>query len=285
VTDSKRLIDLLAATDQFFASKGIESPRRNAEALFAKTLNLPRIELYLQHDRPIRDEELAELRELIRQRAQRVPLQYLIGKVEFFGAQISLRPGLLIPRPETEELVAALVPHIPEHARVLDIGCGTGCISVSIAKSRVDCTVVGVDVDPDAVDATLQNAIANGVESRVTSVRADLCGSGFCQAVGGPFDVVVSNPPYLRDDELAGLEPEVRDHERPHALAAGPSGDECFVCIAEHLPSLLKHDGVLGLEFGLGQGSNVSNLFSPLLTRYELHRDLQDKERYMIGWR
>ncbi len=285
MSESRRLIDLLTATDEFFKSKGIQSPRRNAEALFAKALNVPRIELYVQHDRPLRDPELASLRELIRRRARREPLQYILGQVEFCGAKISLFPGLLIPRPETEELVAELQKLIPHGAKVLDIGCGSGCISVALAASTKSARVCAVDVDADAVKQTATNALNNGVAEHVSTFHADLFEERFSSTCNGPFDVVVSNPPYIREDEWQALQPEVRDFERKRALVSGPTGLECYARIAELLPTLLKPDGILGLEFGYDQASRVRELFQPLLGSLTIHRDMQGKERFLIGSR
>lgn len=285
MSESKRLIDLLSATDEFFKTRGIDSPRRNAEALFAKALQLPRIELYLQHDRPLKDHELDQIRELIRRRAKREPLQYLVGEVEFCSARIGLTPGLLIPRPETEELVATLIDRIPANSRILDIGCGTGCISVALAKSLDNCSIVAIDKDSDAVARTKSNAELNEVSGKVSSSVLDLYSSLFSREAGAPFDVIVSNPPYLRNDELPTLEPEVKDHERPHALAAGAKGDECFVRIAELIPSILTQNGILALEFGINQEIRVRELFEPVLTELTIYRDLQGKERFLIGTR
>lgn len=285
MTESRRLIDLLSATDDFFKSRGIESPRRNAEALFAKALHLPRIELYLQHDRPLKDFELDLIRELIRRRAKREPLQYLLGEVEFFNARIGLTPGLLIPRTETEELVAVLIKRIPENSRILDIGCGTGCISVALAMHLKACTIDAIDIDSDAVARTRSNAELNEVSGKVSSFVIDLYSSSFPREAGAPFDVVVSNPPYLRNDELPTLEPEVKDHERIHALASGVNGDECFVRIAELVPSILKLDGLLALEFGIHQEKRIRELFMPVLTELTICRDMQGKERFLIGIR
>ena len=285
MTESKRLIDLLTATDEFFKTRGIESPRRNAEALFAKALHLPRIELYLQHDRPLKDQELDQIRELIRRRAKREPLQYLVGEVEFCNSRIELSPGLLIPRPETEELVSLLLDRIPQNSHILDIGCGTGCISVALAKNLDSCSVVAIDVDSDAVEQTKRNIQFNDVSERVSALVIDVYSDSFAQVVNAPFDVIVSNPPYLRDDELPTLEPEVRDHERKHALTSGVRGDECFVRISKLLPDLLKQGGVLALEFGLDQGNRIRELFSSQLSELSILRDLQGKERFLIGKR
>ena len=285
MSENKRLIDLLTATDEFFKTRGIDSPRRNAEALFAKALQLPRIELYLQHDRPLKGHELNQIRELIRRRAKRVPLQYIVGEVEFCNTRIELTPGLLIPRPETEELVATLIERIPANSRILDIGCGTGCISVALAKNLDECSIVAIDKDSDAVAQTKSNAELNEVSDRVSSLVVDLYSGSFSRETNAPFDVVVSNPPYLRADELPTLEPEVKDHERMHALAAGIKGDECFIRIAELIPSILEQGGILALEFGIHQEDRVRELFAPILAELTIHRDMQGKERFLIGKR
>lgn len=282
MSETRRLIDLLSATDEFFKSKGIESPRRNAEALFAKALNMPRIELYIQHDRPVKDSELEHLRELIRQRSKRVPLQYLLGEVEFFDARIQLKQGLLIPRPETEELVEQVVKILPDNARVLDVGCGTGCISVALAKANSDCTIVPIDIDADAVAQTAHNASLNSVEDRVKTLALDLFDQEFAKKCGSPFDVVISNPPYIREDELPSLEPEVREFENRHALISGPTGFEYYERIAELLPALLP-SGIAALEFGMTQAEHLRTLFAPHFSALTIHHDLQGRDRYLIG--
>ncbi|NUO19213.1 peptide chain release factor N(5)-glutamine methyltransferase [bacterium] len=283
MSDSNRLIDLLASTEKFFLRKGIESPRRNAEAIFAHALGVPRIELYVQHDRPVNDFELIALRELIRRRANREPLQYLLGKLDFAGVEIVPRPGLLIPRPETEELVVELSKHVPSGARILDIGAGTGCISVALAKSCVDCQVVAADIDPDAVESTSLNARRNEVAEHIASITADLFDDNFPAKCGAPFDVVVSNPPYIREAEWKSLQTEVKDFERKHALVSGSEGDECYVRIAQLLPGLLKSRGILALEFGHDQAGRIRRLFTSILTRFDIYHDMQGVERYLIG--
>ncbi|MBK6766015.1 MAG: peptide chain release factor N(5)-glutamine methyltransferase [bacterium] len=285
MSDSKRLIDLLGATDEFFKSRGIDAPRRNAEALFAKALGIPRIELYLQFDRPLKDHELEQIRELIRRRSKREPLQYLLGEVEFCGATIQVGNGLLVPRPETEELVAELIKSVPPNARILDIGSGTGCIAVAIAKQIETARVLAVDVDADAVAQVTVNAQSNGVAERIVARQADMHAATFTSIAREPFDVIISNPPYLREDELAALEPEVRDFERKHALVSGPRGDECFARLAELVPTILKPGGMLGLEFGFEQAARVRELFSPEFSELSIHRDMQGIERFLIGLR
>ncbi|MBK8130128.1 MAG: peptide chain release factor N(5)-glutamine methyltransferase [bacterium] len=279
MSDGKRLIDLLSATDEFFKSRGIDAPRRNAEALFAKALEIPRIELYLQYDRPLKEHELEGIRELIRRRAKREPLQYIIGRVDFCGATIGLRPGLLIPRPETEELATEFAKLLAPGARVLDIGCGSGCISVALAKSGAH--VVAVDVDATAIEQTNENARTNGVQ--LETVRSDLFDAEFPATARAPFDAVISNPPYIRDDEYASLQTEVRDYESKRALISGPSGLEFYQRIADLLPQLLTTGGALGLEFGIGQAEPIRTLFAPHLTSLTIHRDIQGHERFIVG--
>jgi len=279
MSESRRLIDLLTATDDFFKSKGIDAPRRNAEALFAKALDVPRIELYLQHDRPLKDHELDGIRELIRRRAKREPLQYILGRVEFLGSTIDVRPGLLVPRQETEELADAFAKKLAPGAHVLDIGCGTGCISIALANARA--RVVAVDVDDAAVEQTNCNAHLNGVE--LQTVLVDLFDPEFSTKVGAPFDAVISNPPYIRDDEYASLQPEVRDFENKRALVSGPTGLECYHRIAALLSQLILPGGLVGLEFGFGQAESVRQLFQPLLSNLEVHCDLQGHQRFLIG--
>lgn len=285
MSDRNRLIDLLGATDEFFRTRGIEAPRRNAEALFAKALGVPRIELYLQHDRPLKEAELGQIRELIRRRASREPLQYILGEVDFCGATIQVGNGLLVPRPETEELVAEVIKSVPPNARVLDMGSGTGCIAAAIAKHIETARVLAVDIDADAVAQVNVNAQRNGVADRVVARQADMYAPTFLSIAREPFDVIISNPPYLREDELATLEPEVRDFERKHALVSGVRGDECYVRIAELLPHVLKKGGLLGLEFGLNQAERIRELFAPMLSEITVHRDMQGKERFLIGRR
>jgi release factor glutamine methyltransferase len=291
-------MDLLLTTDEFLKSKGIESSRRNAEALFSKALGIARLDLYLQHDRPVRDDEIEALRELIKRRAKREPLQYILGEVEFCDCRIRVASGLLVPRPETECLTRYLTstvtsdvipPFAPPHfaegnqkATGLDLGCGTGCIAIAIAKALPTLSMTAVDLNPLAVRTTRENAELNGVSERIQVLEADFSQTKFAETIG-KFDLVVSNPPYVREDELSTLEPEVRDHEDKRALVAGPRGDEAFVILAAILPQILKPDGTLAVEFGMGQVDRVKELFAPDLSQIEIHRDLAGHERFLIG--
>ncbi|HEY3961538.1 MAG TPA: peptide chain release factor N(5)-glutamine methyltransferase [Gaiellaceae bacterium] len=201
---------LRSATD-YLAEHGVPSPRVDAEWLLAHALGLSRIELYTQHDRPLTDAERAEARELVRRRGAREPLAYVLGSWGFRHLDLTTDKRALVPRPETEVVVdrcLALLERVSE-PRVLDVGTGTGAIALSIAHELPDARVTATDLSVDALALAEENAGRLGL--RVDFRQADL-------TVAGAFDLVVSNPPYVRPDELEALEPEVRDWEPRAAL-------------------------------------------------------------------
>jgi release factor glutamine methyltransferase len=284
------VIGILTTTQKFFEEKGIESPRQNAEALLCKVLQLPRIELYLQHDRPLSGEQIRGYRDLVRRRVQREPLQLILGSVEFYGLTLEVSPGLLIPRPETEELVEHVLTSLKQSpasdiVRVLDIGTGTGCIAAAIASSDLRCTVDAVDVDFEAIRCTERNATRYGLMERVHGILADLFSPRFESALQQPYDVVVSNPPYVTEAEYAELAPEVRDHEARRALVAADNGLACFTRIADLLPTLLRPGGLAAFEIGARQDDAVKAILSGILTDITVHADLAGLPRVVSGQR
>ena len=203
---------LRGATD-YLDSRGVPSPRVDAELLLAHALGLSRIELYTQHDRPLTEAERAAARELVRRRAQREPLAYILGEWGFRRLVLKTDPRALVPRPETEivvERALALIADIPE-PRVLDVGAGTGAIALAIAQEHPGARVTATDLSQQAVALATENASA--LELPVEIRHGDLLAGA-----EGPFDVIVSNPPYVLAEELPSLEPEVRDHEPREAL-------------------------------------------------------------------
>ena len=205
---------LKGATD-YLASRGVESPRRDAELLLARALRLSRIELYTQYDRPLTDAERAAARALVQRRGKREPLAYVLGDWDFRRLTLKTDARALVPRPETEIVVErclALLEAI-ESPRVVDVGTGSGAIALAIAQERLDARVWATDSSPAALELARENAEANdlAVEFREGDLLAGL---------DGPFDLVVSNPPYVEAGELDALEPEVRDWEPREALVA-----------------------------------------------------------------
>lgn len=279
--------DLLDTARRYLEEKDIENPRGNVEALLGKALNLPRIELYLQHERPLTDSELGVFRELLRRRAKREPLQLILGSVEFCGVRIEVRPGVLIPRPETEELTERLIALLAQSAnsplRILDLGSGSGCIAVALAKRFSSTVVDAVDVDFEAVRLTSHNAEANGVGERVRALLCDVFLPRFLNSVTPPYDVVVSNPPYVTGKDYASLAAEIRDHEPKRALTAGEDGLMFHRRITKLLPELLTLRGTLMLEIGETQGAAVREMIERVMQEVCVERDLSGHDRFVTG--
>jgi release factor glutamine methyltransferase len=282
------VIEILNTARGYLEEKGIENPRGNAESLLCKALGLTRVDLYVQHDRPMEIGQVNEFRELLRRRAKHEPLQLILGSVEFCGVTIDTAPGLLIPRPETEELAEWVIAHlspleISQRLRVLDIGTGTGCLALAIANRVKSARVDAVDLDFEAVRCATHNAERNGVADRVRVVLADLFSTRFESVIEPPYDVVVSNPPYVTEQEYQTLAPEVRDHEARHALVGPENGLAFYRRISSLLPTLLKPGGTLAVEIGATQGDAVINLFAEILRPVTLHRDMAGKPRIVTG--
>ena len=205
--------EVLRAAADHLEARGVPSPRLDAELLLARALGLERIELYTQHDRPLDEQERAAARDLVRRRAAREPLAYILGDWDFRHLTLRTDRRALVPRPETEVVVdrcLALLDGTVE-PRVVDVGTGTGAIALALKHERPDAHVTATDVSPDALALAGENAAANGLE-------VELVEGNLLAGLTGSFALVVSNPPYVRADELPGLEPEVRDWEPRTAL-------------------------------------------------------------------
>jgi release factor glutamine methyltransferase len=204
---------VLRGATEYLAGRGIDTARVDAELLLARALGLARIELYTQHDRPLTEVERAEARELVQRRGRREPLAYVLGDWDFRRLTLKTDRRALVPRPETEIVVErclALLEGI-EAPRIADVGTGTGAIALALKQERPDAVVVASDVSADALALAHENAEANALDVRF--VQGDLLAG-----VDGPFDLIVSNPPYVGAEELDALEPEVRDWEPRGAL-------------------------------------------------------------------
>src|SRR5690349_4026028 len=211
-------LKLLGWTQEFFAKKGVDAPRLTAEVLLSHALSCDRVRLYLDFDKPLGDPELARYRELVRRRAEGEPTAYLVGRREFFGRPFRVDPRVLVPRPETEQLVEAALAALPVGGRALDLCTGSGCVAVSVALGREGARVVATDVSEDALAVARENATALGAV--VEFATGDLWA-----AVHGRerFHVIASNPPYIPAKELPGLSREVR-REPCIALDGGDDG-------------------------------------------------------------
>ena len=254
-----KLLDLLNEASGFFSSRGIDNPRLQSELLLAAALEIKRLDLYLQFERTVSEEEVALFRGYVRQRLRGAPVQYITGKASFRLLELEVSEAVLIPRPETEVLVdcALEVLASSKNPHVLDLGCGSGAIAISIAQEEPSARVTAADIDRDALTATRRNATAHGVGGRLHVARSDLL-SAFTP--GDHFQAVVCNPPYIPSAEIDQLEVEVRDFEPRLALDGGPDGLDFFRRLAVSAGSVLAPDGVLLLEVGDGQASEVSGI-------------------------
>jgi release factor glutamine methyltransferase len=243
---------LLQWTEQFFAEKGVESPRLDAQVLLAHVLGCDRIYVYTRFEEPVEEPHRARFRDLIRRRVEGCPVAYLVGRKEFYKLSFEVTPAVLIPRPATESLVMRALEIIKPLAapRVLDIGTGSGCIAVCIAKQHTGAAVIALDADTDALAVARRNAERHGVADRVTLLSSDLY-AGLNGA--DPFDVIVSNPPYIPTATIDALAPEVRDHEPRAALDGGLDGFAVFDRLIAGAAERLAAGGWLLVEIGFDQ--------------------------------
>lgn len=283
------VIDILNTARRYLEEKDIENPRGIAEALLCRVLNLPRIELYLRHDRPLSITETDAYRELLKRRIRHEPLQLILGSIEFAGVRIEVRPGVLIPRPETEELTELTVAEITKSTlsmrRVLDLGTGSGCIAVALAKRFPELTVDAVDVDYNAVQLATYNARLNAVSDRMQTLLCDMLAPRLFDYITPPYDVVISNPPYVAEEDFDSLAPEIRDHEPKQALTAGADGLKFYRRIASIAPQFLQPGGMLAVEIGIGQSMPVASLIRTTMQAVTVHNDLAGIPRFILATR
>jgi len=249
-------LKVLNWTKGYLAEKGVENARLEAEWLLCEALSLDRVGLYLNFDKPLTDDELASYRAKVARRAKREPLQYILGSQEFNGLDFVVTPEVLIPRHDTEVLVAEALKRASADAAILDIGLGSGCIAIALAAALPGAAVCGVDKSTGALDVARKNAERNGVRLEIVA------GSLLEPFHGRRFDLIVSNPPYIPSADLATLEPEVREHEPLGALDGGADGLAFYRAIIASAPQHLQPGGWLLVEIGISQGAAVTELFA-----------------------
>ena len=278
------VLEIIKRTTEFFEKRGVESPRLNAELLIGHALGLKRMQLYLQFERPLTEPELEKIRPLVKRRGSREPLQYIIGEMEFSGLKLKVDRRALIPRPETErlvELVAGQVSTPP--ATILDLGTGTGAIALALATHWPQAAVTAVDESEDALALAQENVAACGLAERVRGLKSDWFSA---VPAGGSFDLIVSNPPYLSDEETAATQPEVKDFEPRSALSAGANGAADLEKIIREAHGRLSVGGLLACETGIAQHAALLKLATECgYARTESQRDLTGRDRYLLAWK
>jgi release factor glutamine methyltransferase len=275
---------VLTWTTGHFEKKGIDSPRLTTEVLLAHVLQADRVRLYVDLDRPLDRDELARFRALLERRTSGAPTQYLTGVKEFYNRRFAVDERVLIPRPETELLVDAVLQVLPKDApsRVLDVCTGSGCIAVSVAAERPQASVWATDLSEGACTVARQNAEALGVGGRVTVRQGDLYSP---LPPDARFQVVVSNPPYVRSGEIPSLQLEVQ--KEPHlALDGGPDGLDLVRRVVTGTWAHLVPGGLLAMEIGEDQGSQVRALLEQAgFAQVRIERDLERRDRFALGTR
>jgi len=285
----KTILEALHSTTEVFWKKDIDSPRIEAELLLGYILNLKRTELYLNSQKVLTPEEEETLQKLIKERLSGKPLQYILGEVEFYGLKFNIDSRALIPRPETEVLVTKVLEHFKKEKRetdilkIVDIGTGSGNIAVALASNLKNSFVYATDISSDALSLSRENAERNQVEKRIEFLCGDLLTPLWGRNLEGKIDSIVSNPPYVHNEEKEILQKEVRDFEPEIALFT--KGGLYQRIIEQSASFLRKGKGILVLETGYNQAGKVKKIIAEIsdFNSIEIIKDLAGIERVLFA--
>lgn len=257
---------------------GIEEAALDARLLLEEVCGTERTALYAHGERKLTQDEEAQYLEKINRRAERIPLQHILGRTEFMGLTFAVNKNVLCPRPDTEVLAEEVLKHLHDGMRILDIGTGSGCILLSLLHYSNDCRGVGVDISAEALQVARANA------ERLAGERADFVMGSLFENVEGKFEIIVSNPPYIRSGEIAGLMPEVRDYEPHTALDGGEDGLFFYREITAKAKDYLPGGGMLFYEIGCDQGEAVKRIMEDAGYReIEIIKDFSGLDRVVWG--
>lgn len=280
-----KVLESILLSTEYLEKKEIESARLNAELLLADILGCKRLDLYMSYDRPLMENEVARYREYISRRGKFEPLQYILGHVEFYGNKFIVNESVLIPRPETELLVEKVIEIIKENSlkSVLDIGTGSGNIIISIAKEIENIETSAIDVSEDALEVALLNTKAHDLEQRINFYRLDILNDSDIEKLI-KFDVVVSNPPYVDENQLNSLQKEIIDYEPIEAVTDYSDGLKFYKKIISISNELITENGYLFFELGEGQSGEVENLMTEAgFSNITIIKDYAEIDRIIYG--
>ncbi|MEZ6041324.1 MAG: peptide chain release factor N(5)-glutamine methyltransferase [Planctomycetaceae bacterium] len=285
---------ILEWTTGFLKQKGIESPRLEAELLLSHARQCQRIRLYTDFDAVVSDTERSRMREMVQRRAKREPLAYLVGSKEFYGRSFEVGKGVLIPRPETETLIDVCLERLPrnESRHIAEVGFGSGCISITLAKQCPQLTIQATDPSPEAMHFATHNSSAHKVQDRIQLVNGDCLraflpknsSEGTAAGFTPSFDGIVSNPPYIRIDEMAALQPEVGLHEPHEALVSGEDGLDITRRIIHQATMILKPNAFIAFELDPAQCQTVESILRTTgFTATGIRKDLSGNDRVVFA--
>ena len=287
---SVTVLEIIQRSSDFLARKGVESPRLQIELMLAHVLQMPRLKLYLNFNRPLTAGELDALRGIVQRRGAREPLQHILGSTSFCGLEMTVTREVLVPRPETELLAERAWEFLQQRAagrqtpvQVLDFGTGSGCLAVALAIQAPQAQVHALDISEAALRVARENALRHKVAERIHFYASD----GFASLPDGlKLDLLVSNPPYIPSAEINTLEPEVREHDPRVALDGGCDGLDYYRRLALETPPLLAPEGRLMLEFGDGQEEALREILPrPGWIVDAVEKDYSNQPRILIAHR
>ena len=278
------VLELLNLTTGFFEQKGIDSARLNAELLLADVLKCKRLDLYLSFDKPVKDEEVDNYRLFVKRRGNREPLQYILGYVEFYGLTFTVTNDVLIPRQETEILIETALHAIDKEVKVniLDIGTGSGIIAIALAKHLPNAQIFAIDKSKEALAVAKLNAEKHHVEDRIILMQSDILNSSL--PIDEKFDVILSNPPYVSQDEYHALQKEILAFEPDFAVTDFADGLTFYRKIIESSKNYLNQNGKLFFEIGAGQSGQIKLIFEQHnYSSIEIRKDYSNIDRVIYG--
>ncbi|MDR2603093.1 MAG: peptide chain release factor N(5)-glutamine methyltransferase [Puniceicoccales bacterium] len=272
------LVEVLRQSEHFLKGKGIATARLDAELLLSHLFGCKRLSLYLHPCDNMEGHLLSQFQHLLSRRGNREPLQYIVGEVDFYGLFIAVDRNVLIPRHETEELVGMLISRFENRpiGSILDLGTGSGAIGLALAKHFTEANVLAVDANQDVLSIAQKNAIRNGI----TNIRFMV--SDWLENVDGTFDMIISNPPYLTDEEFENAQDEIKKFEPKFALVSKNNGLADIFKIIGTAGRFLAKDGILALETGSSQHESIASFAKNYFGKFESMGDLNGKDRFVF---
>jgi release factor glutamine methyltransferase len=284
--------DLLAWMQEAFARAGVDSPRICAEQLLAHVLGCDRLRLYMDADRPATEPERTSLRDLVGRALKHEPTQYLVGEAWFHSLPFHVDRRVLIPRPSTESAVDLVLRHLAlepgfEAGSIGEVGVGSGCVTVSLLKRLPKARAIATDIDAEAIEVARSNARRHGVLDRVDFAQGDLLEPLAAHPAGRGLVALVSNPPYIPDDEWDAVEPNVKHHEPEHALRGGADGLRFVRPLLAGGRAHLKPGGLLVVEIAASRAAEALTIAqaNPSLARQRIEHDIEGFERFVVAER